>query len=136
MDRLRTGAAIALAAAAGVAGVAVAATNGLEGKIKGDSDSKVTAKVLIEDRVPTRVLDLKLRKVDFDCGGGRILQGSIEAPDRVPVRKNGNFETESKDIDVKGTVKLKGRKIVGSFEAEVDFEGDSCDAKGEFKARE
>jgi hypothetical protein len=122
MDRLRTGAAIALAAAAGVAGVAVAATNGLEGKI--------------EDRDPTRVLDLKLRKVDFDCGGGRILQGSIEAPDRVPVRKNGNFETESKDIDVKGTVKLKGRKIVGSFEAEVDFEGDSCDAKGEFKARE
>lgn len=134
MNRLRIGSAIALVAVVGIAGGAAAATNKLEGKIKGDSDSKVDAKVLIEDRAPTRVLDLRFRKVDFDCGGGVVLQGSVDAPDRVPVKKNGNFETKNNDIEIDGTVKLKGRKIVGTVEAELKFNGDRCQAKGEFKA--
>ena len=135
MNRLRIGSSTALVAMLVIVSAATARTNGVEGKIEGDSNSKVTAKILIEDRVPTRVLDLRFRKVDFDCASGAMLEGSVEAPDRVPVKKNGNFETRNEDIEIAGTVKLKGRKIVGKVEAELKFNGDPCKAKGSFKAR-
>lgn len=135
MNRVRIGTGIALALAIGMAAVAPAATNELEGKIKGDDDSKVSARVVIEDRAPVRVHDLRFRKVDFDCDGGGMLEGSVDAPDRVPVRKNGNFESKSKDIEIKGEVRLRGRKIVGKLDAELQFDGSRCVAQGSFKAR-
>ena len=134
MNRVRIGTGIALALAIGMTAVASAAINKVEGKVKGDDDSKVSARVVIDDGAPRRVNDLKFRKVDFACGGGQVLQGSVDAPDTVPVGKNGNFETKNKDIEIKGTVKLKGEKIVGDVEAELKFNGDRCKADGEFKA--
>lgn len=137
MDRVRIGigAALALALAIGVAAVAPAATKDLDGKVRGDDDSKVSARVLIEDRVPVRVNDLSFRKVDFRCQSGQTLEGSVDAPETVPVRKNGNFESSDEKIEITGEVRLRGRKIVGKLEAELEFGGDRCKAKGEFKAR-
>lgn len=136
MQKLRIGFGIALALtlAIGLAALAPAATKKLEGKIKGDSDSKVTAKVVIKDRDPVRVNDFKIRKLDFDCGGGGTLQGTVEGPEQMIVLANDSFESKGNGITVKGKVKRQGRKIGGTVEAELKFEGKRCEAKDEFKA--
>lgn len=126
--------AVALVALAAPA-LAPAGTNKLTGKIKGDADSKVKAKVVVEDRVPVRVEGLKFRKVDFRCPSGQILRGSVDASSVLRVQKNGKFVSESRDIEIDGRVKRRGRKIVGDLTAKLDFDGERCVAKGQFKAR-
>lgn len=134
MNRLKLGIALTLALTIGVAATAPAATEKLKGEIEGDSDAKVTAKVVIEDGAPVRVEGLAFRNVDFKCESGQTLQGTVEAPSLLPVRKNGNFETRNSDVEIDGKVKLKGRKIVGELKAELKFSGERCVTKGKFKA--
>lgn len=136
MQKLRIGFGIALAAAlvVGLAAVAPAATNKLEGKIKGEPGTKVTARIVIEDRTPVRVDDFKVRKIDFRCSDGAVLQGTIEGPSEIRVDNDRTFESEGNGIEIEGKVKRKGRKISGKVEGELKYQGSRCEAEGRFKA--
>jgi len=65
---------LALVAALAVASTALAATNKLKGKVKGDANSKVTLKATVKKkdgvRRPTRLRALKLTKVNYKCEDG------------------------------------------------------------------
>jgi hypothetical protein len=125
---------LALAAMATLlfAGVAVAKTNRLKGKVKGDGNSRVSLKVVVKrrhgKRRPTAVKPFKFAKVDYVCpdSGTRGEKSGSFRSGRVRLigprgHRSYGFQLDKTTADgvniaVTGTVNKRGTRAKGSIE--------------------
>src|SRR5436190_8808535 len=114
------------------AATALAATNRLRGRVKGDANSRVSLKVVVKKRHgvrrPTAVKPFKFSKVDYTCPdsgthgekGGSFKSGKVRLIGPRGHRSYG-FEldrTTSDGINIAatGTVNKRGTRVKGSIE--------------------
>lgn len=151
MKRRARGRAIAIGAiTAALTGMALApgaqaSTISHTGKVVGDSTAKVKLKVKKKNNKLRSVARAKITKLKLNCRGEDIRKNFVFGSGPITgrhLKRKGKFSISSSDRNARysfsGTVKKKGKKVVGEFRVTGMFDTggsrpDRCNANGTFK---
>ncbi|MGH2962977.1 MAG: hypothetical protein ACRDL3_12410 [Solirubrobacterales bacterium] len=125
----------ALVGALAVAPAAVAKTHNLSGPVEGDANARISMKVVVKKGQPKKVKAFAWQGLDGFCDdsfvGEQTGTTSLKTkPFPSPFRIFGSYDQAASPgdtVDISGTVKRKGKKIVRGLIA-VSFDGGFCTA--------
>lgn len=126
--------ALVMVSALAIAAPGIAGTKTNTGKVKGDSNSKVVAKVKVKKGKPKMLTLLKFKRVDVQCQGS-VQEFDAKYTDVKVTKRNGKYKftvtASDRSSQATGTVKKHGKKVQGQIDIRTVF----CRGGGSFAAK-